>query len=112
MLERRAIERLDDAPVAGSIDVLVVLSWLPEAGPVLGDLRWSALRPGGTLVDLALPRRRQPGELLRPWAHARRLRESTAIRLHHWLELGAFAPEQWVSVEPADTVVTLVQRAQ
>lgn len=112
MLRRASIAPLDDdAPEPGSLDVLVVLSPLPGPGAPLPEAAWSALRPGGWLVDLASVERRGLGDLLRPWAHSRRLRESAAMRVRQWLERGAFAPEQWVTVEPADVVVTLVRRA-
>lgn len=104
-------EALDEAEQPGLLDVLVVLSPLSSAAPSLPEALFCRLRPGGTLVDLASAPRRAPGELLRPWTHARRLREATALRVRHWLERGAFAPEQWVAVEPADVVVTTVRRA-
>lgn len=100
-----------DEPEPGSLDVLVVLTPLPGPGPLLPEAAWSALRPGGTLVDLASIERRSLGQLLRPWARTRRLREGAAMRVRQWLERGAYAPEQWVTVEPADVVVTLVKRA-
>jgi len=109
-LERRSITEVPPEVVPDSLDVLVVLSVLPDPPPDLDPAPWEALRPGGTLVDLASPRRRRAGELLRPWVHARRLREAAAMRVRHWLELGAFEAEQWVTVEPADVVVTMVRR--
>jgi hypothetical protein len=111
LLRRASIEALSESPEPGSLDVLVVLSPLPGPGMPLPDAGWSALRAGGLLVDLASIERRRLGELLRPWAHARRLREAAAMRVRQWLERGAFAPEQYVTVEPADVVVTLVRRA-
>lgn len=102
---------LPDAPAPASLDVLVVLSPLPGPGAALPEAGWLALRAGGWLLDLASIERRGAGELLRPWAHARRLREAAAMRVRQWLERGAFAPEQWVTVEPADVVVTMVRRA-
>lgn len=111
LLQRADVARLGDEPPPASLDVLVVLSPLPEPGVELPDVGWSALRAGGSLVDLASVPRRGAGDLVRPWVRARRLREATAIRVRHWLERGAFAPEQWVTVEPADVVVTVVRRA-
>lgn len=111
LLRRASIEALPESPTPSSLDVLVVLSPLPGPGATLPDAGWSALRAGGLLVDLASIERRRLGELLRPWAHTRRLREAAAMRVRQWLERGAFAPEQWVTVEPADVVVTLVRRA-
>lgn len=111
MLARADVAALDDAALPASLDVLVVLSPLPEPGVELPEAGWSALRPGGTLIELASARRRGAGDLLRPWVRARRLREATAQRVRRWLERGAFAPEQWVTVEPADVVVTIVRRA-
>lgn len=101
----------DDAPEPASIDVLVVLTPLPGPGTPLPEVVWGALRPGGTLVDLASIERRSVAQLLRPWARTRRLREAAAMRVRQWLERGAYGPEQWVTVEPADVVVTLVRRA-
>lgn len=100
-----------EAPAPASVDVLVVLTPLPGPGVPLPEAAWDALRPGGTLVDLASIERRSVGQLLRPWARTRRLREGAAMRVRQWLERGAYAPEQWVTVEPADVVVTLVKRA-
>ncbi len=111
LLRRAAIAPLEETPVPGSLDVLVVLSPLPGLGVALPEAGWSALRAGGVLVDLASLERRRLGELLRPWAYARRLREAAAMRVREWIERGAFGPEQWVTVEPADVVVTLVRRA-
>jgi hypothetical protein len=114
MLRRALVAPLPaelDAPEAASIDVLVVLTPLPGPGTPLPEAVWGALRPGGTLVDLASIERRSVGQLLRPWARTRRLREGAAMRVRMWLERGAYAPEQWVTVEPADVVVTLVRRA-
>jgi hypothetical protein len=111
MLRLASIAALPDEAEPGSIDVLVVLTPLPGPGTRLPDACWSALRPGGMLVDLASLERRSLGQLLRPWARTRRLREAAAMRVRQWLERGAYAPEQWVTVEPADVVVTLVRRA-
>ncbi len=83
----------------------------PLGRPELDDKGWQALRPGGTLIDLAWSRRHGLGELLRPWAARRRLCDATAARVVHWLERGAFAPEQFIAVAPAGVVVTVVQRA-
>jgi hypothetical protein len=111
LLRRGAIAALPESPAPDSLDVLVVLSPLPGPGAPLPDAGWSALRTGGMLVDLASIERRSLGERLRPWAHTRRLREAAAMRVRQWLERGAYAPEQWVTVDPADVVVTLVRRA-
>jgi hypothetical protein len=111
MLARASVAELSGEPEPASIDVLVVLTPLPGPGTPLSEAQWSALRPGGTLVDLASIERRSVGQLLRPWARARRLREAAAMRVRQWLERGAYAPEQWMTVEPADVVVTLVKRA-
>lgn len=80
-----SVEALSAEAPPASLDVLVVLSPLPDPAPMLEDAVWGALRPGGILVELATPRRRSAKELLRPWAHTRRLRESTALRVRHWL---------------------------
>jgi hypothetical protein len=111
MLVLASVAELQGEPEPASLDVLVVLTPLPGPGTPLPDVQWSALRPGGTLVDLASLERRSVGQLVRPWARARRLREAAAMRARQWLERGAFGPEQWVTVEPADVVVTLVRRA-
>jgi hypothetical protein len=111
LLVRAEITALPEAPEPASIDVLVVLSPLPGPGAPLPEAEWCALRPGGTLVDLASVERRSLGQLARPWARTRRLREAAAMRVRQWLERGAYAPEQWVTVEPADVVVTMVKRA-
>jgi hypothetical protein len=111
VLARAGIEAVDEAPPPRSLDVLVVLSPLPGPGAALPEEHWSALRPGGMLVELASLQRRRITERLRPWAHARRLRQASATRVRQWLERGGFRPEQWVTVEPADVVVTIVRRA-
>lgn len=111
LLSRASVAVLEGEPEPASLDVLVVLSPLPGPGAPLPEAEWSALRPGGLLVDLASLERRGVGQLLRPWARTRQLREAAAMRVRQWLERGAYAPEQWVTVEPADVVVTLVKRA-
>ena len=111
MLRLASVAPLADEAEPASLDVLVVLTPLPGPGTPLPTAQWSALRPGGTLVDLASIERRSLGQLLRPWARTRRLREAAAMRARQWLERGAYGPEQWVTVEPADVVVTLVRRA-
>lgn len=110
MLRRGSVAVLGEAEPE-SLDVLVVLTPLPGPGTVLPEAVWGALRPGGALVDLASSERRSLGQVLRPWARTRRLREGAAMRVRQWLERGAYAPEQWVTVEPADVVVTMVRRA-
>lgn len=121
LLERAGVSAWTDALGPDTLDVLVVLSPLlgPELGPDIGrdppslpDGAWSSLRPGGTLVDLASAPRRRPADWVRPWVRAERLRDAAAMRVRRWLDQGAFAPEQWVSVDPADVVVTLVRRAR
>jgi hypothetical protein len=111
MLALGSVAVLEGEPEPASLDLLVVLTPLPGPATTLPDVSWSALRPGGTLVDLASIERRSLGQLLRPWARTRRLREGAATRVRQWLERGAYAPEQWVTVEPADVVVTMVKRA-
>jgi hypothetical protein len=111
MLARASVEPVPDEPEPASLDVLVVLTPLPGPGTPLPEAAWSALRPGGTLVDLATIERRSVGQLLRPWMRTRRIREGAAMRVRQWLERGAYAPEQWVTVAPADVVVTMVKRA-
>lgn len=110
MLGRAGAVELLEIPEPASLDVLVVVSPLAE-GELVPDEIWTALRAGGELVDLATARRRGVGDVLRPWVYAQRLREATARRVRAWLERGAFGPEQWVAVEPAGVVVTMVEKS-
>ena len=111
MLARGSAQAVNEETEPASLDVLVVLTPLPGPGAPLPEVVWSALRPGGTLVDLASIERRSLGQLLRPWARTRKLREGAAMRVRQWLERGAYGAEQWVTVEPMDVVVTMVKRA-
>lgn len=117
LLAKAGVERVDDAAPPGSLDVLVVVSPLPgpqapsESDALVDEVRWRALRVGGLLVDLATAERRAAAEVLRPWVYGQRLRDAAAQRVRQWLERGAFGPEQWVAVAPADVVVTMVERA-
>ncbi|MEM9459145.1 MAG: hypothetical protein AAGF11_33510 [Myxococcota bacterium] len=118
LIERAGVSTWTDALGPDTLDVLVVLSPLldgdldrDQALP-LADGGWSSLRPGGMLVDLASVPRRRAADWVRPWVRVERLRDAAAMRVRRWLDRGAFAPEQWISVDPADVVVTLVRRAR
>lgn len=114
MLARASVHALPvalDALEPASLDVLVVLTPLPGPGPRLPEAEWCALRPGGTLVDLASVEGRSLGQLLRPWVRTRALQRAAAMRVRQWLERGAHAPEQWVTVAPEGVVVTMVRRS-
>lgn len=111
MLAKAGVEASPSPAEPGSLDVLVVVSPLPGSMPAVQDEVWHGLRAGGSVIDLATAERRAPSELVRPWAHAQRLRDAAATRVREWLERGAFGPEQWVPVEPAGVVVTMADKA-
>lgn len=112
LLERQGVTAWTEQLAPGSLDVLVVLSSLLDEGSPLPEDRWDSLHPGGMLVDLASAPRRRPADWVRPWARAERLRDAAAMRVRRWLDRGAFGPEQWITVDPADVVVTIVRRAR
>lgn len=110
-IAREGVEALPAEPARGSVEVLLVLSTLRSAAEIIEDAPWQALRPGGVLIDLGVIPSPGLGGVLRPWVHARQLRVGSATRMSYWLRRGAFAPEQWIAVSPADIVVTMVKRA-
>lgn len=112
LLDRSGITPWTDQLAPDSLDALVVLSPLLDGEPRLPDARWDTLRPGGMLVELASAPRRRLVDWVRPWARAERLRDAAAMRVRRWLDRGAFGPEQWITIDPADVVVTIVRRAR
>ena len=89
---------------AGAFEVLVVLSPLR---PTLPDALVDALVPGTRVIELGV---RVVGYALsrfRPWRRRRAAEAQAADRFARWREAGLTEAEQWVSIDPADTVVTL-----
>jgi hypothetical protein len=100
---RRLRKLVNDLPPLSdrAVDIVVIVT------PLLPDVPIDVLSPGqrvvelGTLVPLPALLR------LRPWKRRLAAGGQAADRFARWVEAGLTQAEQWVSLDPDDTVVTL-----
>jgi hypothetical protein len=104
-IPRRIAKGLPPDEVAGPWQALVIVSRLGvlDAGV---DEMLARVCPGGRVADIALPERRRGLGWFSSRSRSRALERARVDRLGRWL--GRLAQvEQWVTVDPADAVVTL-----
>ena len=84
-----------------SVDIVVIVS------PLLAEVPAEVVRPGQRLVELGTLVPLPALSRLRPWKRRQAAAAQAAERFARWVEAGLMGGEQWVSLDPDDTVVTL-----
>ncbi len=101
---RKLVDDLPDVVEASGFEAAVVLSPLR---PVLPEPLVEALAPGTRVIELGVPVVGSALTRFTPWRRRRAAEAQAADRFARWCEAGLTEAEQWVSIDPADTVVTL-----
>lgn len=104
LLSRWAAAPDDDSALAG----LVLAT--PLQSPVAAEVPSSLVERvpvGALIVDLAVVARPTVATLLRPGRRRREAMLAATQRVRHWADRGLVDIEQWASLDPASTIVTL-----
>lgn len=102
----RALRKLgaELPPLDADCDAALVLAPLLPAIP---DALAQLLQSGTRIIELGIPTFGSALSHLRPWRRRRSAAAQAASRFAAWCELGLTHAEQWVSIDPPDTVVTM-----
>lgn len=99
---RAALAPFEPYGDGSAAQVLVVASPIPTDLP----LKMIGEHPPPYLIEVGVLVPRALGGLFRPWVRRERAGRVAAERLAQWRQAGLFAPEQWVSLEPEQTLLT------
>jgi hypothetical protein len=104
---RRLRKLVAELPELGEVEACDVAVVLTPLLPVVPDAVVRGVEPGGRVIEIGVPMVGSALSVLTPWRRRRVAAVQAAERFGRWVERGLTEAEQWVSIDPADTVVTI-----